>query len=420
MSMIGLTRLVTLAALLLASPVFAVSPPCQGGRFVLDPDPKNGELIVGSGTQVVVVNGNSVSIDSACPVSALKKGKVKGTKKATKVTAQWFNCTDNKQNVRLTATIATDPDPVKNCTVMKGTRQAKKTKARKFTAHFSSCGDSILDPGNGEQCDGSSGTCSSGPCTLNCTCPLVTTTTSSSTTSTNTTETTTTSSSSSVTTSTSSTVSTSSSSRSSTSSSTTSTTSSTTSSSAPQATTSSTSTTTTSTPPQVCGDHIVEDPETCDDGNTVDMNTVPIVVGQPLDSCPANCRIQGCVAVANPSRTVSVNVASATAVGGITVFVDYPDGHVSIPGNGSATVVKARIKNLPANTASTPNDIDYGLVEVLIGSGSAFPTRLFTITFDDCQGATPPVAGDFHCVVKDASDTGGGTLHNVACSVSIP
>jgi hypothetical protein len=46
--------------------------------------------------------------------------------------------------------------------------------------------------------------------------------------------------------------------------------------------------------------------------------------------------------------------------------------------------------------------------------------RIFTVTFANCPGAAPLQPADFHCVVKDASDTLGNGVGGVTCAVSIP
>ena len=176
--------------------------------------------------------------------------------------------------------------------------------------------------------------------------------------------------------------------------------------------------TTTTTLPHVCGNGTVEGSETCDDGNSVDEND-PSVHPNPSDTCPSNCTIGSCSAGTGATRDVSVNIAvpGSIVLGGITVFVDYPDGRVSIPGSGSG--VTSSLKNVAGH--SSPNDLDYGLIEGVVNvSPGIAPGRLFTVTFATCTGAPSVAAGDVHCVVKDASDTAGNDVPGVTCSVSIP
>jgi cysteine-rich repeat protein len=190
------------------------------------------------------------------------------------------------------------------------------------------------------------------------------------------------------------------------------------------ATTSSTGTTGTTTSsttlPHVCGNGTVEGSETCDDGNAIDENDPSTTASMP-DTCPANCTIGACGAGSTTSQDVSVNFAvppGSPAVGGITVFLDYPDTQTSIPGSGSG--VSGSIKNLPPGSLPSPNDLDYGLLEGVVNISWISPGRLFTVTFANCPGAPPLQPGDFHCVVKDTSDTGGNDLAGATCSVTIP
>jgi hypothetical protein len=169
-----------------------------------------------------------------------------------------------------------------------------------------------------------------------------------------------------------------------------------------------------------CGNNIVEGTETCDDGNTVDESD-PSVPPNPPDNCPADCHIGTCGAGTGTNQAVSVQFAKpggSPALGGITVFLDYPDDKTAIPGSGSG--VSGSISNLPSNTLSTPNDLDYGLLEEVVSGSSITPGRLFTVTFHDCPGAPALAVADFQCVVKDATDTGGNDIAGVTCSVTIP
>ena len=122
--------------------------PCGDGRFVFQSN--DGELLVGSGAQqVVVVAGDRISIESGCPLDQLQTSRVRPARHATKLTASWKACGE-KRSVRLIASISKNDD----CRLMKGIRRAKKSRAKRFTATRSFCGDRILDSGNDEQCDG--------------------------------------------------------------------------------------------------------------------------------------------------------------------------------------------------------------------------------------------------------------------------
>ena len=168
----------------------------------------------------------------------------------------------------------------------------------------------------------------------------------------------------------------------------------------------------------VCGDRIVdnliEDPETCDDGNTTEG---------PGDTCPASCRIARCDEV---EETFTANVdfdatPNDLLIGGLELFVRYPDGVVEIPGRDNAASVLARITS---NVFSVqPNDIDFAVNALCIDQSFAGVTEgtAFTIEFDRCVGSPAPSAGDFDCVVKSASDPNlSDVTDQVSCSVVLP
>ncbi len=183
-------------------------------------------------------------------------------------------------------------------------------------------------------------------------------------------------------------------------------------------TTTSTSTTST-TLATVCGNHVVTPPETCDDGNTVDESD-PAVPVSPLDVCPKNCRIGPCTAVAG-SQTATVRMTLPPGVGsvsGVTLFLDYPDTKVAVAGTGAA--VAGSITNLPTGALNVPNDLEYGLLDVIATTQTIPAGRLFTLAFQSCQGAPAIQASDFTCLVKDVTDSLGLPVDGVACTVTVP
>jgi cysteine-rich repeat protein len=179
-------------------------------------------------------------------------------------------------------------------------------------------------------------------------------------------------------------------------------------------TTTTSSTTTTTMAASLCGNGVIEGTETCDDGNTVDENTVDPL---PPDACPANCRIESCNST-SATFAVTVNFSSSASIAGYKVFVDYPEGKVVVPGTGAQCSNQAGcvVQNDPTNGA-IGNDLDYGII--VVGSGiSAIPApRLFTLNFTSC--GTAPTAAEFNCKVHQASDTNGNDVP-MTCSVSIP
>jgi len=165
--------------------------------------------------------------------------------------------------------------------------------------------------------------------------------------------------------------------------------------------------------PPVCGNGRIELGETCDDGNT-----------QAGDGCPPGCRIEPCSPTATRVQaTVTFDRPARVNVGGLVVFVDYPDGRVGIPGSGGAASVRGRITGTPAGFSSAPNDLDYGLRETLAASGaSASPGVLFRVSFDQCAGASAPPATSFTCRVESAASPQGLDLPltGITCAVTVP
>src|SRR4030095_133286 len=76
---------------------------------------------------------------------------------------------------------------------------------------------------------------------------------------------------------------------------------------------------------EVCGNSIVDVGESCDDGNTIDG-----------DDCPGDCVIDACSPISGSVRGATVNWNAPSAVGSLSVLVDYPEGKVSIPGSGGS------------------------------------------------------------------------------------
>jgi cysteine-rich repeat protein len=165
--------------------------------------------------------------------------------------------------------------------------------------------------------------------------------------------------------------------------------------------------------PPVCGNGIVQQGETCDDGNTVDG-----------DACPANCRIEPCTVTATRvATTVTLNYPNSVVVGTVVVFVEYPDGRVSIPGSGSEASVAARITNQPTGFASAPFDLDYAFRESLVAFNRTLPKgQLVKVSYDLCSGATAPNKNDFQCTVQQAATPQGVNLPvtNITCAVTVP
>jgi len=162
---------------------------------------------------------------------------------------------------------------------------------------------------------------------------------------------------------------------------------------------------------EVCGNGFIDPGETCDDGNTVDG-----------DDCPADCVIDACSNISGSVRGATVNWNAPLSVGSLTVLVDYPEGKVSIPGSGGS-IPAGILFGFPSGTSGQANDLEYALREVVVKATAITPRpgQLFKINFEDCSGATPPVAGDFTCTVTSAFGTDGFTpVSGATCSVTVP
>jgi hypothetical protein len=162
----------------------------------------------------------------------------------------------------------------------------------------------------------------------------------------------------------------------------------------------------------VCGNGVTEGSETCDDGNTVDESTVDTI---PPDPCPANCTIAPCD---DPGGTFSVDVnfgvASGVHLAGYKIFVDYPEDQVQIAGIGQTG---AGVLTNDPTVSAIGNDLDYGLIVVAGGINAIPPSRLLTVNFQRCNGATP-TAGQFACVAHQASDTDGNDVP-MTCTIAV-
>jgi len=160
----------------------------------------------------------------------------------------------------------------------------------------------------------------------------------------------------------------------------------------------------------VCGNGTVEAGESCDDGNTLDG-----------DACPSDCKIQICAPDATV-RTITVDFAvpAGSNVGSLTVFVQYPDGTVQIPGSKGDASVSARITNKPGGFLVDGFDFDYALRVAIAGSRALTPGQIFRVNFDHCQSAPEPTVDEFACAVQEAFNTSFQPVNGVTCSVSFP
>ena len=133
--------------------------PCAAARYLVV---EGGPLIggaAGSPVDAIVVAPKRISIAGGC----VAKASMRASRKFTGIHARWKSCPPLKK-ITLTARIAAP-----QCSEMQGTVKAKKTKAHRFRALQSTCGDGRFDPG-GEACDAGQGCASAERCDAACTC----------------------------------------------------------------------------------------------------------------------------------------------------------------------------------------------------------------------------------------------------------
>jgi cysteine-rich repeat protein len=160
-----------------------------------------------------------------------------------------------------------------------------------------------------------------------------------------------------------------------------------------------------------CGSGVVIAPETCDDGNTV--NT---------DACPSDCIIDSCTpnSGSDDPWTVTYTSPGGKPVGSLTVFVDFPENKLSLPGTGGGTP-PGIFEFDSFSVSAVTNDVEHGFngnltsIAVPVQDLGADP---LIVHFETCSGApSAAAAGDFVCTVLGASDLTGKALKGVTCGV---
>jgi cysteine-rich repeat protein len=140
----------------------AHAAPCAAGRFVVEGDTP---LLTGATSPVlpdaVVIAPTTLGIASGCDATPFRE---RATKKGTRLRAKWPFCQEGPKHVRLQVVLAPDCDTVTGRIRMRGVPK------RKFTAHRSRCGDTIVDTGGGEECDDGN-TIDGDGCQADCTVP---------------------------------------------------------------------------------------------------------------------------------------------------------------------------------------------------------------------------------------------------------
>ena len=148
----------------------------------------------------------------------------------------------------------------------------------------------------------------------------------------------------------------------------------------------------------VCGNHFLEAGESC-------------------ATCPADCTVLSCTAVA-PLQTFRVNFAAPPgSVATVTsALVGYRSDRVSLPGSGASP--GSRVKNRPPGTSQLVNDLNYALrVVIQANTGSIPDGRLFTVDFDSCSGQPAVTPADFGCQIESCGGS-FGSISGCTCTVT--
>jgi cysteine-rich repeat protein len=145
------------------------------------------------------------------------------------------------------------------------------------------------------------------------------------------------------------------------------------------------------TPQGVCGNHVVEPGEDCDDGNT-----------ESCDDCPGNCRFApvACPTAGRQTQQVRLTRSDGQSLSSALFCLQYPVGTVALPGTG---LVTQRVSGFQGLT--TVNDFNDAAKIGLVGQQQLTQITM-TVSLDLCTGATPPPATDFACAMISASNGG--------------
>ena len=149
--------------------------------------------------------------------------------------------------------------------------------------------------------------------------------------------------------------------------------------------------------------------ETCDDSNSATG-----------DTCPGNCNVQPCTSSGNHKfMLVDFTAPAGVELGALAVYVQYPDGTVSIPGSGDISPPNA-VVTVPFDASASVNDLDYAMHAALVANaGAMFPGVALIVQLDTCTGAPDPTNDQFTCSVESASDTNGNNVSGVTCGVTV-
>jgi cysteine-rich repeat protein len=153
--------------------------------------------------------------------------------------------------------------------------------------------------------------------------------------------------------------------------------------------------------PDSCGDGLLEPGETC-------------------TTCPQDCQPAACVPD-GATATFAIAVSASRQPTSAAVELAYRSSVVSIPGSGSDTTVRQRVRFAPPVPASfTVNDLNYALdIDSRRTAGlPTSPNPFATARFDVCTGAPAATIDDVSCVLTNCADA-GGVIADCQCAVTL-
>jgi hypothetical protein len=136
------------------------------------------------------------------------------------------------------------------------------------------------------------------------------------------------------------------------------------------------------------------------------------------DSCPADCVIDACAAIAAPTAQFDLMFnGNGSIVGSLSVLLDYPEGKSNLlfqPGVNPGMFPPSPFFPIlgPLNHAFRIGGAQTGGIPMSTGE-----RRLARFTFRSCTGQPLPNACELRCVVVDATDPQSNPLQNVTCRI---
>jgi hypothetical protein len=150
--------------------------------------------------------------------------------------------------------------------------------------------------------------------------------------------------------------------------------------------------------PVKCGDGRLEGDETC--------------ATWPADCAPTPCRSTG------QQRRLAVVLRPQQGferVGAVTILVGYGAARLTLPGSGSGTALRGRVRATQKDSTVAVNDLG-GRLRVLVTRPAGLTAEtILEIALDQCEGAQRSTA-DIACSVETCA-WGGSPLTGCSCSI---